>query len=143
MYRHTLCLHGVLPIFGKGDAFPIFGQDVLEPGPDVDIETEDAALIDPTRRNPADHLEWIQEQGLSLIGPRLHNDGLDRYGCVTHRILGLNRQGLVEARTTVLRQLERPFNDIEDLLDMAVTDPGEVGGRLRDKACSMLRHPAD
>ncbi|KEH15374.1 AAA ATPase, putative, partial [Medicago truncatula] len=80
---------------GKGDAFPILGAKYAVIESD-DYNAEDAALIDPTRRNPSDHLMWLQERSLSLVGPRMNGDSPDPYGWHTYRVFGLNRQGLVE-----------------------------------------------
>lgn len=81
---------------GKGNLFPIRGRRAT--GPRGDCEAEDPLLIDPTRRDPAAHLDWPQDK-LSLVTPRFLGRDPDPYGWATIDILCLNRQDLVEART--------------------------------------------
>lgn len=104
---------------GKGDSFPILGGQYALAETD-DHDAEDAALIDPTRRNPKAHLKWLQEQGLSLVGPREHGGVLDPYGRHTYRVFGLNRQALVEQRTARILEIRAQIVFIEKVLDRAV-----------------------
>ncbi|MBX9402340.1 hypothetical protein K4L06_13580 [Lysobacter sp. BMK333-48F3] len=84
---------------GKGNLFPIRGRRAS--GPRGDCEAEDPLLIDPTRRDPARHLEWPQDK-LSLLAPRFDGREPDPYGRATIDVLGLNRQDLVEERSRYL-----------------------------------------
>jgi len=84
---------------GKGNLFPIRGRRAT--GPRANHEAEDPLLIDPTRRDPARHLDWPQDK-LSLVAPRFDGREPDPYGRATIDILGLNRQDLVEERTRLL-----------------------------------------
>lgn len=107
---------------GKGDLFPILGpQYALAEGDDH--EAEDAALIDPTRRDPVAHLVWREEADWCLLGPRAHAGVLDRYGEHTARVFGLNRQGLVEVRTARLREIQARVVLIERRIDRAIAMP--------------------
>lgn len=118
---------------GKGDLFPILGAQYALAETD-DHDAEDPALIDPTQRNPKDHLIWLQEQGLSLIGPRAHGGVLDPYGRHTYRVFGLNRQGLVELRTTRLLEIRAQIVFIEKMLDRAVIMPEPFASEQRNDA---------
>ena len=105
---------------GKGDLFPILGTNYALSEAD-DHDAEDPALIDPTRRDPKEHLVWLQERGLSLVAPREQNGVLDPYGRHTYRVFGLNRQGLVELRTARLLEIRTRIVFIEKLLDRALS----------------------
>lgn len=118
---------------GKGDLFPILGaQYALAEADDLDVE--DAALIDPTRRNPNVHLMWLQKQGLSLVGPRMHGGKLDLYGWHTYRVFGLNRQGLVELRTIRLLEIRAKIVFIEKMIDRAFFMPEPFASEQWDDA---------
>lgn len=118
---------------GKKDSFPILGRGyALKEGENLDVE--DPALIDPTRRNPSDHLVWQEQQGLSLIGPKVRDGQLDPYGRMTYRVFGLNRQGLVEDRTSRMREVKAQIVTVEELLDLAVTLPEPGSGTLTELA---------
>jgi uncharacterized protein (TIGR02646 family) len=118
---------------GKGDLFPILGATYAHCATD-DHDLEDAALIDPTRRDPADHLVWLEERALSLIGPRPVAGGHDPRGYYTYRVFGLNRQGLVEERTSLMRNVRAQIAFIEQMLDGAIQMPEPFSSRQRDQA---------
>ncbi len=118
---------------GKGDLFPILGAQYALAETD-DHDAEDAALIDPTRRNPKAHLMWLQEQGLSLVGPRVHSGTLDPYGRHTYRVFGLNRQSLVELRTARLLEIRAQIVFIEKMLDRAIIMPEPFASEQQDDA---------
>jgi hypothetical protein len=120
-------------LLGKGDLFPILGAKYAFAEGD-DHDAEDAALIDPTRRNPNVHLMWLQEQGLSLVGPRVQNGVLDPYGRYTYRVFGLNRQGLVELRTARLLEIRAQIVFIEKMLDRALHMPEPHASNQQDDA---------
>lgn len=107
---------------GKGDLFPILGAQYAQNEGD-DHDAEDAALIDPTRRDPSAHLVWRDEGDWCLLGPREHAGVLDRYGEHTERVFGLNRQGLVEVRTARLREIQARVVLLERRIDRAVAMP--------------------
>lgn len=122
---------------GKGDLFPILGATYAATELD-DHDAEDAALIDPTRRNPNAHLMWLQEQGLSLIGPRVLGEVLDPYGRHTYRVFGLNRQGLVESRTARLLEIRAQVVFIEKILNRALVMPEPLASEQKDEAFEQL-----
>lgn len=118
---------------GKENAFPVMpGTRAFGLGSDLDQEvlTERPYLLDPCRDTPDDHLEFLVDSPIpfGLVLPRrLEAGSPDAFllmatgadinpagvpphvsvrGAVSIQICGLNRLGLVQARTRVLRQLE-------------------------------------
>ena len=85
---------------GKGDSFPILGPSYALKE-EEDLNAENPALIDPTLRDPRDHLHWVFSEKYCLISPRWNGDQPDPYGFASERVFGLNRQGLVEMRTSL------------------------------------------
>ena len=112
---------------GKKDAFPVEGIRALDEG--ADLMAERAYLLDPTRDKPDDHLVYHMDANrptglvlpkaidaaspsLPVIGPAgtiatsADQSGLSVRGAVSIQVYGLNRLGLVQERTRILRQLE-------------------------------------
>ena len=134
-------LTGPRVLVGKKDAFPVIdGTRVFEPGPvpGQEIHNEQPYLLDPCRDDPGAHLSFAVDRpdpfGLALpkaLDPAfdpaksLHTTGAttapkslppqvsDR-GLMSIHVYGLNRLGLIQARTRVLRQLEALRLMIED-----------------------------
>ena len=127
---------------GKACAFPLAGDGVrcaAPPGKEPDLIAEKALLLDPTRDNPNDHLVFVVSRShqISLVGakplgtargdaflPPAADDAqhvrtaanvadVSARGAVSIQVYGLNRLGLVQARTRVLR-------DLEMLLEMSI-----------------------
>jgi hypothetical protein len=118
---------------GKENAFPVVpGTRAYAPGqpPGEEERTERPYLLDPCRDMPAEHLDFLVDAPVpfGLVLPRrldaTHLDALPLFaagadispasvpphvsarGAVSIQVYGLNRLGLVQARTRVLRQLE-------------------------------------
>ncbi|NUB46594.1 endonuclease [Fertoebacter nigrum] len=118
---------------GKESAFPVMpGTRALGLGedPDQEILTERPYLLDPCRDDPDAHLEYLVDSPVpfGLVLPRRLQPGapdalpliavgadidpgavpahVSVRGAVSIQVYGLNRLGLVQARTRVLRQLE-------------------------------------
>ncbi|MBB6064573.1 hypothetical protein [Pseudoxanthomonas broegbernensis] len=92
---------------GKQDSFPIKdGSPRLQPE-DVVYTAEQALLLNPCVDVPRDHLEFVFDgtPPVSLVVPRADPDPSER-GAVSIQVYGLNRLGLVQERTRVLRHLE-------------------------------------
>ncbi|WP_417683970.1 hypothetical protein [Roseibium sp.] len=126
---------------GKACAFPLADDGVrctAPPGEETDLIAEKALLLDPTRDNPDDHLVFVisREHQISLVGAKAQSEGagallppatddvggvntaanaagVSSRGAVSIQVYGLNRLGLVQARTRVLR-------DLEMLLEMSI-----------------------
>lgn len=120
------------PLFqsGKHDSFPILGKRATESAPDYYAEYP--LLLDPSRDNPSEHLRFHidRENLIGLILPKHHDaaglpigdvegakdelkaeiikaraDKVSVRGAVSIHTYGLNRLGLVQDRTRVLRHL--------------------------------------
>jgi len=117
---------------GKATSFPLRNPDERitdQVSPDQ-LKTEQRLLLDPTRDKPEEHLDFLNniqarsnadeedddEPGrhrfnlISLVGAR-DADAPDntrdaKMGLTSIQVYGLNRLGLVQARTKVLRELE-------------------------------------
>jgi hypothetical protein len=118
---------------GKADAFPILGLAYALCETD-DHDAEDAALIDPTRRDPKNHLVWRLEGDLSLVGPRSRDGNLDPYGLHSCNTFGLNRFELVQSRTERFREIKTHLAFIESTLDRALRLPEPFSSEQRDEA---------
>ena len=131
-------------ITGKGTHFPILGQRATPTSRDCSAEC--ALLLDPCRDNPQEHLVFHidREKLIGLILPKPHDgaglpkvvptthlipafkseidqalsDKLSLRGAVSIHTYGLNRLGLVQDRTRVLRQLAFLEESIKDLCTM-------------------------
>jgi uncharacterized protein (TIGR02646 family) len=116
---------------GKECSFPILSPNYAT-NEDEDLEQENPLLIDPTRRDPSDHLEWNIINELPLLAPRKRNDKPDPYGDATITILGLNRKGLVENRLSILKLVQLNLSFIErDFIEVAESeDANEIEKRL-------------
>ncbi len=119
---------------GKQSVFPLMGgAHISDPGPkyDVDVETEQRLLIDPARDDPDSHLVFHVDRNhlVSLVHPRPTDPGqtaavphpdddpsaiaaaaaaekVSLMGAMSIQIYGLNRLGLVQARSRLLVDLE-------------------------------------
>lgn len=112
---------------GKKDAFPIAGPRAAAEADD--IEREAPYLLDPCRDNPAEHLEFYinHDRPIGLVLPKTLSGGTEAVpdtgntgaivsgaqarknavrGAVSIQVYGLNRLGLVQERTRILRHLE-------------------------------------
>lgn len=121
---------------GKASSFPLAIEAGRAAVPSDDIESEARLLIDPTREDPSEHIGFNldSEHAIGLVlpaatgavpaAPPLGNPAGDllataaslkvsAMGLVSIRTYGLNRLGLVQARTRVLR-------DMEFLLELAI-----------------------
>ena len=115
---------------GKATAFPLAKDSPRAFEEDDDLEAEVRLLIDPTRENPADDIAFYVDRDhiISLVYPQPRDpqsapqlpeadephavvgsaeaSDISVKGAVSIQIYGLNRLGLVQARTRVLRDLE-------------------------------------
>jgi hypothetical protein len=135
---YTQLAKGSLFKLGKYDFFPIGGIRAFKDSDSLD--GEDARLVNPTRMDPSKHLVWIIEGGLSLIAP-IHTPGAgwDPHGSETYRTFGLNRQGLVEERTALLRRMMKDIVLAEAWLrKAAATEAGQFRTYLIGQALDLL-----
>ena len=138
---------------GKQSAFPLLEGSPHAARPDDDIEAEKRLLLDPTRDDPDQHLVFHvdREHLVSLVYPMpldpAETTGLPEaiadhaaiaqaamaakvsaIGAVSIQVYGLNRLGLVQARTRVLR-------DLEFLLAMSL-NLQEIAAELTERAAA-------
>lgn len=92
---------------GKQDSFPISAHGVRASAKNDDLNLERALLLDPTRDRPDQHLDFHVEPAPSIgLALARQHDGNAERGAVSIQVYGLNRLGLVQDRTRVLRHLE-------------------------------------
>lgn len=123
--------HGMLVSSGKKDSFPVLGTRAMAEA--SSILDEYPLLLDPCRDDPSEHLRFHIDRSnlISLVVPQPHAGtdlpvmggngadaaiqavidealelGLSLRGVVSIHVYGLNRLGLVQERTRLLRQLE-------------------------------------
>lgn len=105
---------------GKDNFFPINGVRAKCEADDLSLE--DPLLIDPTVRDPCDHLTFTTDTMLSVVLPNILNGSNDPYGDTSIVTYGLNRSGLVDARTTFLQGMKFQADAIEAMLFAAVQE---------------------
>ncbi|UQI28495.1 endonuclease [Pseudomonas bijieensis] len=140
--------HGVLVSSGKKDSFPVLGTRASTEA--SSILNEYPLLLDPCGDNPDEHLKFHIDRSnlISLVIPQPHPGtdlpvmgvngadramrevidealglGLSLKGVVSIHVYGLNRLGLVQERTRLLRQLE--------FLEMLALDIGVMAQELK------------
>lgn len=150
---------------GKHDSFPILGKRATESEPNYLAEYP--LLLDPCRDNPSEHLRFHIDRDnlIGLVLPRSHDGAglpvgdvegaadelaaeisraratrLSVKGAVSIQTYGLNRLGLVQDRTRVLRhlvflermvmELSSLMMELEDEEGIAPTSKQKVMGRL-------------
>lgn len=87
---------------GKKDSFPLADESQRLAAESYEHALEGALLLDPTRHDPRAHLRFHTDDTspISLVVPS------SEVGAVSIHTYGLNRLGLVQERTRLLRQLE-------------------------------------
>jgi len=89
---------------GKKDSFPIEGAYAANDSDDLAAELP--LLLNPCRDQPDEHLSYDIARPNSIALALPHGTaGLSRRGAASIQVYGLNRLGLVQARTRLLRQL--------------------------------------
>lgn len=91
---------------GKKDSFPLAAGGKRLTNESVVYADEQALLLDPTRDDPAQHIRFDLTTSLGLVVPVETNGVASERGAMSIRVFGLNRLGLVQDRTRVLRRLE-------------------------------------
>ncbi|NWD71309.1 endonuclease [Pseudomonas gingeri] len=151
---------------GKKDSFPILGPRAMSAT--ADLAAEYPLLLDPCRDNPDDHLRFHIDRAnlIGLVLPRPHQGadlpgvvdvdatmlpmirealegGLSLKGILSIHVYGLNRLGLVQERTRLLRQLEflemfalemrLMADELEPDPDVPILDAQDQARRSRDE----------
>ena len=106
---------------GKLDRFPT-DDGLWVTDRNADLADEKPLLINPTRTDPNDHLEWVIDESISTL--RAKEDS--RVGQTSIDIFGLNRRWLTEARMQKLLALRILGNKILARLDRAAAATDET-----------------
>ncbi|WP_428031402.1 hypothetical protein [Ancylobacter sp.] len=122
---------------GKKDSFPLAVGGVRAKTRHDAYDAEMALLINPCEDDPADHLAYrfVGDRVVSLItakplaGPPAYvgPGGLSLKGTTSIHQYGLNRIGLVQARTELVRRLAFMTNMVIDLKELAEDLAGVPG----------------
>ena len=91
---------------GKQDSFPLAAGGVRLTSESTDYDSERALLLDPTRDDPIEFLQFQGSSSISLVTPAEVDGMPSQRGAMSIQIFGLNRLGLVQDRTRLLRRLE-------------------------------------
>ncbi len=98
-------------LLGKKDKFPVGGTRAQEPE-DL-LSAESAYLLDPSRDDPDQFLEFDTELG--VVVPRHQTGEPHRRALESIEIYGLNRSGLVTDRLHILRMIDHHLRVVERL----------------------------
>ena len=127
---------------GKANSFPV-RHDHWVDDENGDLTTEDPLLINPTLRDPADHLEWVFDWNdhdylwhadpvIAAVAPRQVNGEDDPYGKTSIAVYGLNRAGLVRERMERIKDLQPLCRTVVATLDnLARAQTAEEQTRFR------------
>ena len=112
-------------LYGKGNEFPIDGRRAKRPSDD--LEDEDALLIDPTRRDPSDHIAWEWTEGPYFAKPTWNEKAgaADKYGMASIRTFGLNRRVLIEERAAIAMTIKAYEKTLTSRIRRAASAAGE------------------
>ncbi|QYF86207.1 HNH endonuclease [Brevundimonas sp. PAMC22021] len=132
---------------GKKDLFPLAPMGVRATGDTANLDAEQALLLNPCEDDPADHLVHHVERAplvglvlpkgpsagvlpaaaaaLAEVADAAAQLGLSVRGAVSIQVYGLNRLGLVQDRTRVLRRLE--------FLEVLIIELSSIIESLEDK----------
>jgi uncharacterized protein (TIGR02646 family) len=127
---------------GKKDSFPVASTGTWLVNEESDFGREPALLINPCKDRPEHYLAYnVAMVGRPAIVHSLDGNGKDSRGNASIHIYGLNRLGLVQERTRVLRQLEFIADiviEVTEIADKVEALPAaqkvgiqQVPGRLR------------
>ncbi|OAV51469.1 hypothetical protein A6U98_01400 [Rhizobium sp. WYCCWR10014] len=115
-------MQGVKASLGKQDLFPIAGAArATAEFPSIDEQPD---LINPCVDDPEEHLVFHIDRRapLGLVLPTFKNNVPSRRGLTSIHVYGLNRLGLVQERTRILRQL--------DFLSRLIDEIGKISETL-------------
>ena len=115
--------------YGKANQFKLLGTRAFTENCDTDLE--DPLLIDPCKKDPAEHLIWDFSNDLALIQPKSLAGSPSAYGEYTISTCALNRAPLVIDRISVLRPLRVQRTKILEELEASRGDPKLVDAALR------------
>jgi hypothetical protein len=116
------CVRPAEQLYGKGNHFPLNGTPRAS-RPRQKYSNEDPLLIDPTRQDPRDHITWKVIGDRSFAAPAWNAGaaGNDPYGLTSIRVYGLNRPGLMNARTEHLAGIRIRVNRLRKRMARAAS----------------------
>jgi uncharacterized protein (TIGR02646 family) len=100
---------------GKGSQFPILEPSFRATKPNEEIN-ETPLLLNPCDHNPSEYLSFADREGFNIainVGGGFMSSKIAR---TSIRILGLNRQGLVNSRTAHIRHLQFQLDSLVDFI---------------------------
>ncbi|QGJ79194.1 hypothetical protein CN204_31890 [Sinorhizobium meliloti] len=106
---------------GKLDAFPTANASWVTAHTE-DVATEQPLLIDPTKVDPEQHLDWVVDENLSTVRAR----GGSEVGQTSIDIYALNRRRLTEDRMSKLYLLQIAGNRAIQALNAALNEPNDA-----------------
>ena len=130
---------------GKHNFFPTADNSwVTSPDDNRGIDGEKPLLLDPTRVDPRDHLDWVIDGDASTLRPR---NGSPE-GEATIRILALNRRWLAEDRRIRLSEMKIERNTIIEAMNDWLQAPNDAAAqahrqRAQDAMARLERWCAD
>jgi uncharacterized protein (TIGR02646 family) len=104
---------------GKGDRFPIDDEAMRAAGTGGEAG-ETPLLLNPARDNPADYLDFFEEDGDSIVRPVSADQTSLAYrrARASIDVYGLNRAGLVLDRSRALRRIKHSLSMVEHLMQL-------------------------
>lgn len=150
---------------GKGASFPLVGGVIRATSMDSDLAAERRLLLDPTHDNPDEHLEFYvrRKKLVSIIHAKAIDDqrgealvpaalaafspltrdakaaGVSAMGVASIRYYGLNRLGLVQARTKILLDLEFLLDLSRDLIALRMEAEARIEAKKGKPADGSLK----
>ena len=119
---------------GKKDSFPLAAGGTRMFAESSSYADEKALLLDPTRDDPAEHMRFYVGSALGIVVPETKAGVPSERGAMSIQIYGLNRLGLVQDRTRLLRRLE--------FLGDLVIDLGAIVQEIEDARVVAALHAA-
>ncbi|MDR0210504.1 MAG: HNH endonuclease [Pseudomonas putida] len=120
---------------GKKDSFPLIDAKRRLVAESYACDDEQPYLLDPTRDDPREHLHFHidRDSPIGIVLPGSAPGHPSQRGAMSIQIYGLNRLGLVQDRTRLLRHLEFLGDLSIELGDLVedLTDPGLAPVRKR------------
>lgn len=130
-------------LLGKGNSFPMRSPSAWCTGELGDLGAEDPLLIEPTLRDPNNHLEWIFDwdrnlplwnaELLASLRPRITDGSEDSHGKASIAIYGLNRSGLMRDRMGHLKLIQAASSDVVFMLSQIAMLPTQYHRELQDR----------
>jgi len=111
---------------GKANSFPVRNNHWIA-DENGDLTTEDPLLINPMRREPEKHIEWVFDWNrtdflweadpvIASVRPREQNGVEDPYGKASIAIYGLNRAGLFRERMSRITEIQLVCQPLVDAI---------------------------